>query len=64
MVGWEIWLGKKVFINSSSASHGFEGKVIDVEKTNQDLIFITIKDKFNKRVKFESSSILLIKEEE
>ena len=65
MVGWKEWLGKKVFIISKNSSHPYEGKVIEVDDTSaKPLIWITIIDKYNKRVTFVHSEILSIKEEE
>ena len=64
MVGWDYWLDKKVFLTSSSIKHPFEGKVIDVEEISSELIYIIILDKYNKRVRFNTSDILVIKEEE
>ena len=64
MVGWKEWLGKKVFIISKNSSHPFQGKVIEVDDTSaKPLVWIVIKDKFDKRVQFVASEILSIKEE-
>jgi NADH dehydrogenase FAD-containing subunit len=65
MTGWNSWLGKKVYLISKNSSHPFTGKVIEVdEQSSSSLIWITIIDKFEKRVTFVTSEILSIKEEE
>ena len=64
MAGWMDWLGKKVFINSRNSSHPYTGIVTDVDDSAKPLIFISIKDKFDKKVTFVSSEILMIKEDE
>jgi len=64
MVGWTNWLDKKVYIISKNASHPFQGLVIDVdEESGKPLTWITIIDKYNKRVTLVASEITLIKEE-
>jgi len=64
MNGWKSWLGKKVFINSKNSSHPYSGKVIEVVETKESpLVWITITDKFGKRVTFVHTEITLIKEE-
>ena len=50
MEGWKRWEGKKVFIILKSGRK-YSGEVIEVE-LDKDLIFITIKDKFNSNVGF------------
>ena len=64
MAGWKEWMGKKVFIISKNSSHPYQGKVIEVDDYSaKPLVWITIIDKFKKRVTFVSSEILSIKEE-
>ncbi len=64
MAGWGEWLDKKVFIISKTSSHPYQGKVIEVDELSaKPLIWITIIDKYGKRVTFVQSEILTIKEE-
>ncbi len=64
MVGWNEWLDKKVFIVSKNSSHPYSGKVVEVdENSGSPLVWITIIDKYNKRVSFSVDEILSIKEE-
>jgi hypothetical protein len=64
MASWKIWLGKKVYLVSKNMSHPFSGTVIDVEeRPDNPIIWITINDKFGKRVTFVASEILSIKED-
>ena len=64
MAGWIEWLDKKVFIISKNSSHPFQGKVIEVDEISAPpLVWITIIDKYNKRVTFVHSEIVSIKEE-
>lgn len=65
MVGWKEWLDKKVFVRSKNSSHPYSGKVIEVDDVSgKPLIWITIIDKYNKRVTFSTEEILSIKEED
>lgn len=64
MVGWKEWLGKQVYITSKNSKHGYEGEVVEVDDTSSSsLIWLTIIDKFKKRVTFLITEITLIKEE-
>ena len=64
MAGWKEWLDKRVFIISKNTSHPFSGKVVEVDETSaKPLVWITIIDKYGKRVTFVHSEILSIKEE-
>ena len=63
MAGWQDWLDKKVFLRLKTGKV-FSGKIIDVDERNSNIIFLTILDKFNKKVTFVHSEILEIKEEE
>ncbi|KKL53102.1 hypothetical protein LCGC14_2278790 [marine sediment metagenome] len=64
MAGWKEWLGKKVFIVSKNSSHPYQGKVIEVDElSGKPLVWITITDKYDKRVTFVQLEILSIKEE-
>ena len=65
MAGWKEWLDKKVFIISKNTSHPYSGKVVEVDENSaKPLIWITIIDKYGKRVTFVHSEILSIKEED
>ena len=64
MEGWKIWLGKKVFIISKNVNHPYQGKVVEVDDNSSNkLIWITIIDKFGKRITFSAEEILSIKED-
>ena len=64
MAGWKEFLGKQVFIRSRNSSHPYQGKVIEVDDHSaKPLVWITIIDKFEKRVTFIHSEIIEIKEE-
>ncbi len=62
MEGWKNWEGKQVFIKLKS-NREYSGKVLEVDITRPTGIFITICDKFGKRVTFNNSEIALIQEE-
>ncbi len=60
--GWKNWEGKKVFIILKN-KRVYSGKVIEVEG-DSPLCWITINDKFGKRIGFSVEEIELIQEEE
>lgn len=62
MVGWEIWLDKKVYVILKDGRR-YEGHVILVDDST-GVVFLTIKDKYDFRVLFAASEIHLIKEED
>jgi small nuclear ribonucleoprotein (snRNP)-like protein len=63
MVGWIYYLDKKVWIILKNKKE-YTGKVIDVDSSsNNVLTWVTILDKFNKRVTFCTEEIDLMKEE-
>ncbi len=63
MEGWKSYEGKKVFIETRS-NRRYSGKIINVEvQENPTLIWITLIDKFNKKITFVHSEIVLIQEE-
>ena len=62
MDGWMDYKGKKVFIILKNKRQ-YSGKIIDVNTKSSPLVFITIIDKFNKRITFAHSEIELIEEE-
>lgn len=59
--GWKAWEGKKVFIILKN-NRQYSGVIIEVER-NGVLYWITILDKFNKRVGFSVEEIKTIQEE-
>ena len=59
---WKYWNDKNIFVKLKSGAV-YSGKVIDVD-VSIDLVWITIIDKFDKRVTFVHSEIEKIKEEE
>jgi small nuclear ribonucleoprotein (snRNP)-like protein len=61
MEGWNYWNGKSVFIRTKS-NRVYSGKVLEIEKS-ENLVWVTILDKFDKRVRFVNSEIVEIKEE-
>ena len=64
MVGWNYYLDKRVWIVLKNKKE-YSGKVIDVDSSSSNiLVWITIIDKFNKRVTFCASEIDIMKEEE
>ena len=63
MVGWNYWIGKKVYIVLKNKKY-YQGKVIDVDDSSPPLIWITILDKFENRVIFVHSEIEVMQEEE
>ncbi|HMA69251.1 MAG TPA: hypothetical protein VKN74_05220 [Candidatus Mcinerneyibacterium sp.] len=63
---WSEWIGKRIFVQLKSKAV-YSGKVIDLDISSEEttgLIFITILDKFGKRVMFVNSEINKLKEEE
>jgi len=60
--GWKYWEGKEVYIVLKN-KRTYSGKVIEVEDSNNNLIWITIIDKFGNRVSFVNSEIEMIQEE-
>jgi hypothetical protein len=62
MVSWNSWLDKKVYIELNNSSHPFSGKIVEVNDSEM-ITYITIIDKYAKRVCFVTSEIKLIKEE-
>ncbi|HKL24435.1 MAG TPA: hypothetical protein VJ912_03810 [Candidatus Nanoarchaeia archaeon] len=62
---WNDWIGKRIFVQLKSKAV-YSGKVIDVDTSSEEktgLIFITILDKFGKKVMFVNSEISKLKEE-
>ena len=63
MEGWKYYEGKKVFIILKNKRH-YSGKVIEVDiNSGKPLVWITIIDKFDKRITFVQSEIDLLQEE-
>ena len=55
---WSDWVGKRIFVKLNTGEV-YNGIILDA-----DIIFITIRDKFNEKVVFPISNIQKIKEEE
>lgn len=60
---WLDWFGRYVFVQLRSGAC-YTGTIIDVDEKSLPLIFITILDKFNKKVMFVNSEIIKIVQEE
>lgn len=63
MAGWQDWKDKKVYIILKN-QRIYSGLVIEVDDSSNPLIWITIIDKFNKRITFLTNEIEIIQEEE
>ena len=59
---WKEWLGKYIFVKLRNGGV-YSGEVVDVDDSDNLLTWITIIDKFGKRVTFVHSEIIKIKEE-
>ena len=59
---WRYWNNKYIFVKLRTGAV-YSGKVIDVDISNGELIWITIIDKKNERVTFVHTEIIKIKEE-
>lgn len=62
MERWRYYEGKKVFIILRNGRK-YQGQIIDVDDTALPIVFITMIDKFDKRVSFVQSEITSIQEE-
>ena len=62
MEGWKYYEGKRVYLILKSHRE-YSGEVIEVDDSKPPLVWITILDKFNKRVTFVHSEIDMIQEE-
>ena len=63
--GWKYWEGKKVFIMSKNHRHPFQGKIITIDDhSSNQLVWITLLDKYAKRVIMVHTEIIEIKEED
>ena len=62
MEGWKIWEGKHVYIILRN-NRRYTGKIVDVDISEDTLIWITLIDKFGERVTIVHSEIIEIKEE-
>jgi hypothetical protein len=63
MEGWKYYEGKKVFLILKNERQ-YSGYVLNVDDSNEFLIWLSIIDKFDKRITFCASEIELIQEEE
>jgi small nuclear ribonucleoprotein (snRNP)-like protein len=62
MDGWKYWAGRTIFVRLKNG-RVYSGYVTEVDDSNRQIIFISIVDKFGKRVTFVHSEVLEIKEE-
>lgn len=64
MEGWKCWEGKTVFIILKNKRQ-YSGEVLEVEADPKTIgfYFITISDKFGKRISFVNTEVELIQEE-
>ena len=60
---WKYWIDKQVFVQLQKGGV-YSGKVIDVDVSNEKLIWFTITDKKDERITFPNSEIVKLKEEE
>ena len=60
---WKLWMDKRVYLILKN-KRNYTGTIIDVDDSDKPLIWITILDKFNKKITFVHSEIELIQEEE
>ena len=64
MEGWNYWRDKNVFLRTKN-NRVYSGKVLSVEQNKgSPLIWITLFDKYHKRVTFVQTEIIEIKEED
>lgn len=63
MEGWKYYEGKKVFLILKNERQ-YSGYVLNVDDSNKLLIWISLIDKFDKRITFCASEIEMIQEEE
>jgi len=63
MDGWKYWIGKKVFIILKNHRQ-YSGTVIEVSDEKNGLFWISIIDKFDKRITFSNVELDVIQEED
>ncbi len=59
---WTYWNDKYIFVKLRTGAV-YSGKVIDVDVSNNELIWFTIIDKKGERITFPNSEIVKLKEE-
>jgi len=59
---WKYWNNKYIFVKLRTGAV-YSGKVIDIDTSNEKLIWFTITDKKGERVTFVHTEIVKIKEE-
>ena len=59
---WMQFKGKKVFLKLK-AGREYTGQIIDIDILSPPLVFLTIIDKYDKKVVFSSAEIKIIQEE-
>ncbi len=60
---WKEWNGKRIFVKLRTGDV-YSGNVIDVDDSSKPLIWITLIDKYNKKITIVHSEIIKIVEEE
>ena len=63
MEGWKYWEGKQVFILLKNR-WTYQGEVLEVDNSGSPIVWIVLKDKFEKRVTFSVEEIDVIQEED
>ena len=58
---WDFWKGKKVFIRLVNDII-YNGEIINIDSSSPPLVFITLIDKFGKRIQFVQSEVIKIEE--
>ena len=61
-MSWMEWVGRKVFLRLRTGQV-YTGKIISVDSSSEPLVFIQIKDKYDKLVTFVHSEVIEIREE-
>lgn len=56
------WNGKTIFVKLRTGAV-YSGKVVDVDDSDNNIIFFSLIDKFGQRITFVHSEIVKIKEE-
>lgn len=59
---WMDWKGKRIFVRLKTGKV-YSGIIEDIDNSNKELIWISIRDKFGNKVTFVHSEIIEIKEE-
>lgn len=60
--GWKNWEGKRIYLKLKKGRE-YSGEVIEVDDRDPHIVFLTILDKYGKKVSFVHSEIKIIQEE-